>query len=395
MLMTLPHERPHRLRIAFVLPSFGKGGMERCVANLVNHLDPSRYETVVISLTESTAAANWIEPELRQVIALNKRDGSNLRIVRELARELREQRIDLAYSHNWGTLLESVLAIRMAGTPFHIHAERGTVLGEINLTPARRRLRALATRWGLSRTDGIVCPSIATAKTLRDACGLPLDRISILPNGVSTPQVADRRRAREALRERMGVDERAVIFGSVGRLHPVKGFQDLIQALELACQRQVDARLVIVGGGNEDPETIRAAERSEFRDRIYLPGHQEQVGEWMAGMDVYVNSSHSEGLSQSVLEAMSLGLPLIVTDVGDHAEVVGREAGSCGLVVPPAQAAALADAMERLASDIALRRSCGENSQQRHRTQFSLESMMASYERLFDALGAPVTAGGR
>jgi glycosyltransferase involved in cell wall biosynthesis len=64
-------------------------------------------------------------------------------------------------------------------------------------------------------------------------------------------------------------------------------------------------------------------------------------------------------------------------------------------VVPPAQAAALADAMERLASDVALRRSCGANSQLRHRTQYSLESMMASYERLFDALGSPVTAGGR
>jgi len=392
MLMTLPHERPQRLRIAFILPSFGKGGMERCVANLVNHLDRDRFETVVVSLTDSTSAANWIEPELRQVIALKKRDGSNLRIVRELARELRQHRIDVAYSHNWGSLLETVLAARLARTPFHVHAERGTVLGEINLTPGRRRLRALATRWGLSRTDGIVCPSAATAQTLRDVVGVDLQRITVLPNGVSTPQVADRAGARQALRERMGVDERAVIFGSVGRMHPVKGFLDLIQALELASRRGVDARLVIVGGGDEDPETIRAAERSEFRDRIYLPGHQEQVGEWMAGMDVYVNSSHSEGLSQSVLEAMSLGLPLIVTEVGDHGEVVGRDVGACGLVVPPAQPAALADAMERLAADADRRRMYGEHSQLRHRTRYSLESMMGSYERLFDALAASPAA---
>jgi glycosyltransferase involved in cell wall biosynthesis len=114
----------------------------------------------------------------------------------------------------------------------------------------------------------------------------------------------------------------------------------------------------------------------------------------MVGMDVYVNSSLSEGLSQSVLEAMSLELPLIVTDVGDHAAVVGGSDGVCGLVVPPAQPDALAGAMVLMATDADWRRSCGRNGLSRHTARFSLKSMISGYEKFLDSVAAQVPSSG-
>ena len=119
-----------QVRIAFVVHTFDMGGLERCVARLVNRLDPARFEPMIVCMDRNGDAAGWLQRPDVPIVELRKRAGNDPAVIRRLAKTLRENRIDVVHSHNWGTLLETVLARRWAKTAYHGHAEHGLGLAE-------------------------------------------------------------------------------------------------------------------------------------------------------------------------------------------------------------------------------------------------------------------------
>jgi glycosyltransferase involved in cell wall biosynthesis len=215
--------------------------------------------------------------------------------------------------------------------------------------------------------------------------GLPRQRIHVIPNGVEPPKVDDYDGSRRQIRQRLGIDTDTVLFGSVGRLADVKNFDGLLKAIAAAQQSPRKFHVVLVGDGPSRKSLEEQLRVLRLGDRVHFAGHQDEVGQWLAAMDVYINCSHSEGLSQGVLEALSMGIPLIVTDVGDHLHVV-RGAEPCGLVVPRGDTAALANAIEQMANDLDLRRATGAGARERYCSAYSLPSMVRAYTELYQSL---------
>ena len=374
------------LRIAYVVHTFDMGGIERCVARLVNHLDRSQFEPVVICLDRNGDAAGWIESDEVPIIELHKRAGNDPRLIGRLSRVLRKNRIDLVHSHNWGTLLETVLARKWARTPRHVHAEHGMELNDLQVVNWRRTLRDQALKWGMRRVDAVVTVAQWVRDRLAQKCGLERGQIEIVPNGVEALTVANPRHERLRLRRMLGIPDSAMVAGSIGRLAPVKNFGMVIDAVEKLVRRQLDLHLILVGDGPELSFLKTRLENSSMAQRVHFVGWQTDTGPWLAAMDVYVNSSLSEAMSLSVLEAMGAGLSLAVTDVGENARLVDGEA-PCGIVVPSGDAQSLANAMHRLLSHSELRDEYSRSARQRFSDNYRVTHMVKRYETLYAALG--------
>jgi glycosyltransferase involved in cell wall biosynthesis len=380
-----------RLRIAYVVHTFHVGGLERCVARLVNRLDRSRFQATIVCLHRNGRAAEWIDRDDVPLIEIHKRNGNDPLAVGRLARVLKELRADVVHSHNWGTLVETALARRWARVPVHVHAERGTLLGNVDGRGLRTRVRGACARWAMNRADCVITVAESVERRLIDRCGRLRVPVRRIPNGVDAPAVADPEAERAALRRSLGVAPGAIVLGSVGRLVPVKDFGTAIDAVAQLEARETDwqsglrsgdVHLVLVGDGPERGALEALAERRHVADRVHLVGQTSEVGKWLAAMDVYLNVSLSEGMSQSLLEAMAMGLPTVVTDVGDNAALVSGPA-ACGLVVPSGEAAVVAEAIARLLAGPNRRAELGENARARHAARYGVDAMIRTYEDLY------------
>ncbi|MCB1742042.1 MAG: glycosyltransferase, partial [Gammaproteobacteria bacterium] len=384
------------LRIAYLVPSLDVGGMERCVARLVAGLDPTRFSALVVSLTELGEASRWFDDRAR-LLAMHKQPGHDPSLFWRLAGVLREQRIDLVHSHNWGTLLEAVVARRCARVKAHVHAEHGTVLGDLGVSGLKRWLRRRASQWGMEHSNAVVCVSDATRRKLVEACGVAYQDVLTVDNGVPVPTT--RPADRERMRRSLGLGEHALLVGSIGRLHEVKNFPALVGIVDQLNAGDHEVHLALVGDGPERDALAARAATLVHRDRVHLPGESDEVGAWLSAFDVYVNCSFSEGVSLGLLEAMAMGLPSVVTRVGDHAQVVtarstqpqvadGADA-ACGSVVEPGDTEGLATALKALIADEPYRRALGANACRRHRRDFSVERMVTHYQELYESLLSP------
>jgi glycosyltransferase involved in cell wall biosynthesis len=221
---------------------------------------------------------------------------------------------------------------------------------------------------------------------VRDFCvshiGLPPEKLGVIYNGVQVPETSAS--PREA-RAKLGLPLDGQVIGTVSRLYLVKGIDFLIRALA----QMDDAALAIVGDGPERAALETLADTLGVAGRIHWTGHRRDVPTLLPAFDLYVQPSLHEGMSNTILEAMAAGLPVVATAVGGTPEVV--DDGVTGLLVPPRDPDALAGVIVRLLRDLDLRRKMGRAGQERVRRHFSLEQMVrqtqALYERLLKTRG--------
>jgi len=384
------------LRVALIVHTFDPGGLERCIAILANRLDRDRFHPAIFCLNRSGSAADWVRRDDVPVIELHKRAGNDVRAIFRLAKALRAHEIDLVHSHNWGTLVETSAARRLAGVARHVHAEHGLELADLRLGAVKRTLRSAATRWALRQADAVIAVCRQVAQRLEQRCGFPARRVELIANGVEAQTDTQDSTSRERIRRSLGIPDDTWIVGSVGRLAPVKDFGTAIEALALIGQRGIEAHLLLVGDGPEREILLAKAEAAGVAAKIHFAGQQNEVGSYLAAMDLYVNSSLSEGMSLSILEAMASGLPLVVTDVGENAALVAGGEAPCGVVVPPGAAAPMADAIQRLLSDPDQRRRSGCRAAERFRRLHGAQNMVRRYEEVYASVAladAPANGG--
>jgi glycosyltransferase involved in cell wall biosynthesis len=357
------------------------------VARLLNHLDRTAVQPLLICLDRNGTAADWVQVDDVQVIELHKRSGNDPRVVGKMARLLRREGVELVHSHNWGTLVETSLARRWARVPYHVHAERGTVLGSVDHVGWRSRMRAAVTRRILSSCDAILAVSESVRGRLSDRCHIDRSRVEIIANGVDVPAVDNRQVARSECRRQLGISDDTILIGSVGRLAPVKNFRMAVKALEILSKRDLNCQLVLVGDGPQREQLAAWANEAGIQQQVHLVGQQASVGPWLAAMDIFINTSVSEGMSQAILEAMALGLPMVVTDVGENARLVEDPEG-CGDVIPSEDHERLAVALDSLVRDPERRRKLSQRAITRHRNHYTIGVMVQRYQQLYGRLAA-------
>lgn len=209
--------------------------------------------------------------------------------------------------------------------------------------------------------------------------GLPASRIEVITNGVDPEARSEF--ARDELRVTLAVTTSTVVLITVARLDPVKDLATLLAAMDGAAREGVDLHLVVVGDGPERPALEAQAWSLGLASRVTFLGHREDARRWLSAADVYVSSSVSEGISLTILEGMSAGLPVIATAVGGTPEIVDA---SCGLLVPSRDPAALTGAIVALARDPDRRRRLGAAARGRVLDSFTIDRMVDSYRQVYE-----------
>ncbi len=187
------------------------------------------------------------------------------------------------------------------------------------------------------------------------------------------------------LRQTLGLPPSSVVFGTVGRLNEAKQQQRMLVALRTLIDQGEDAALAIVGDGELRAELERETDRLGLRDRVRFLGARSDVPELLAGMDVFLLSSRTEGYSLALVEASAAALPIVATDVGGNAEIVHD--GRTGLLVPAGDDDRLAAAMAELLRNVSRREQLGRQARQWALEEGSLDAMCDGYERLYAGAG--------
>jgi sugar transferase (PEP-CTERM/EpsH1 system associated) len=372
----LPLGDTPRLRVAYLIHRLRLGGLETVAVELANSLEPTRFESSVISLATPDPRQNNLQTTRVRLVALHKPEGNHPAVIYHLYRALRALRPHIVQTHNWGTLLEGIIAAKCAGVPLVIHAEHGTIQGSWGRLAMQRFL------W--RRVHKVLCVSQAHRQRLAEAVGFPSDRLMPILNGVDinafTPRPADK----EAIRADMGLELDPLYIGTVGNLRPVKNQTLLLQAAQQVCAKHHQVRVVIIGDGPLREQLMRTAEELGIHKQVRLLGARAEIPDLLNALDIFVLPSLSEGLPMSILEAMACGLPVVATSVGGVPEVVVD--GETGLLVPSQDVWQLVGALETLVQQATTRLKLGQQGRQRAVEYFSLPRMVHEYQTLYESL---------
>jgi len=361
-----------RIRVVHVLDSLGPGGLERGVINLIRNASEN-FEHSIVCLSRSGSMAAEL-PEGTLVLELGKPAGNSARFIWRLARTLKELRPNITHTRNWGGL-DAVLAARLARIWGVVHGEHGWGVDD----PQGQNRKRLLVRRFLSRwVREFTCVSKQMEQWLKSEVRVrkPVTQIY---NGVF---VADRLSAEEGskLRDRLGLARRTFVAGIVARLDPIKDHETLFRAFRVVRKKASDVRLVVIGDGPERQRLMGLAEEGTLFLR-----HRPDATTLLRALDVFVLPSINEGISNTILEAMAAGLPVIASNAGGNPELVVH--GETGFLFQVGDAEGLASNLLRYREQAALRRQHGDAGRQRAERKFTIRRMVERYEEVYRRVG--------
>jgi sugar transferase (PEP-CTERM/EpsH1 system associated) len=368
--------------VAHVIHRLGVGGLENGLVNLINRMPDERYRHMIVCLTEATAFAERIRVGNVDIAELHRRAGHDGAVHLRLFRLLRDRRPAIVHTRNLGAL-ECIVTSALAGVPARIHGEHGRDLTDIDGSNRRYLALRRAVRPFVSR---YVAVSKDLEEWLVSAVRVPSAKIIQIYNGVDTLKFKPPDHAVGGGGLTSRVPRGSVLIGTVGRLSGEKDQRNLIEAFALllrgpAAQKRL--HLVIIGDGPMRPELEQRVRTLKLEESVQFLGERDDVPALYRSLDIFALPSLGEGVSNTILEAMSSGLPVVATDVGGNSELVRH--GETGFIVPSASAAAMADALARYVKDAALRKQHGTEGRRRVERCFSMDSMVGGYLELYDS----------
>ena len=369
--------------IAHVVYRFDTGGLENGVVNLINHMPADRYRHAVIALTEVTDFRKRVQRGDVQFYSLHKPPGQTFWIFPQLFRLFRQLRPAIVHSRNLAAL-ETQLPAWLAGVPVRIHGEHGRDVSDLDgsniaYQRIRRFYRPFVTYYlALSRD---------LAQYLNGIIHIPENKMLQVYNGVSTERFTPSGDRAQISDYPFSADQHWVI-GTVGRMQTVKDQLTLarafVRALEIAPELKPRIRLALVGDGPLKAECQQILDQADLGYLAWLPGERTEIPEIMRALDCFVLPSLAEGISNTILEAMASGLPVIATDVGGNSDLV--DSGITGEIIPPADYETMAQSILRYAKNPDASKTIGDAGRQRVEQKFSLNAMVVAYQRVYDQL---------
>lgn len=362
-------------RFAHLIECDGPGGAERMLASVTRDLQDRGDETLVVAPAHGEG---WLARELSgtgvRVELFDLDRPFSPRFSRWLAEVFRRHRVALVHSHEFTMAVYGAWAARRVGIP-HIITMHGSRYY------AGRLQRRIAMRLAVQFSSATVAVSRMLSQSIARDLWIRPSRIVTIPNGVRPPLSAEP----STLRDELGLRPDDHLVVAVGNLYPVKGHTVLVDALALLAApplpRFPRLHVAIAGRGELEALLRSRAAHLGVRDRLHLLGLRSDIGNVLAGADLFVLPSLSEGVPLALLEAMLAGKPVIASAVGEVPTVL--DGGRAGTLVAPADAAGLAAAMDALLSDRVRARALGAAAQTRANAGYAFDVMMGAYRALY------------
>lgn len=368
--------------VVHVIYSLGTGGLENGLVNLINRSPSDRFRHAIVCLTTSGDFAARLTAPNVAIVSLNKRPGHDLGVYWRLWRCLMKLRPQVLHTRNLAALEMHLVGMLVPGLR-HVHGEHGRDIYDLDgSNPRYRRLR----RWVAPLVDRFITVSRDLQEWLTQTVGVDSRKVQQIYNGVDHDMFHPRSAARPDLAPPGFLGPAECVIGTVGRLAEVKDQATLIRAVgRLSRERPVlsDAlRLVIVGDGPLRAPLEELASEQGIADITWFAGDRSDVPELLRTMDVFVLPSLAEGISNTVLEAMSTGLPVVGTRTGGNPELVDEDV--TGHLVPVADDRVLADTLLELIDQPRKLLLMGRAARERVLEQFNWRRTVEEYLAVYD-----------
>ena len=369
-----------KIHIHHVLLSLQPGGLENGVVNVVNRLDPEKFRSSVCCLRTTGEFAKRIIRSDASVHEMRSSGGNDWKLPFKLARLFARTKTDIVHTRNAESFYYGFLGAKLARVPTLIHSEHGRTFNDRELRYRLQRLFSLG-------TDAIFSVSAQLRQDLIAKVGIDPSRIDILYNGVDLSKFGAI--DSQAIRRSISAMPEDFVIGSVGRLVAVKNYDLLIRAL--ARIGHPKAMVVLVGDGPERNRLEATAAAYGVSDRVRFLGHRNDVHELLAAMDVFVLPSISEGMSNTLLEAMASRLPVVASNVGGNPEII-RD-GLDGFLFESNDEGALTAKLRELINSETQRMRLARCARIRIEDKFSIDVMIARYEKLYQSCANAARCG--
>lgn len=372
--------KDRRIRVLHVVQRLGIGGMEKRILRLCNGLDDSTYEIHAVSLRPTDGAMiDW--PRDRHHF-YSIEPGLHLKRLWGLAKLMREGGYDIVHSHNWASMLYGVIAGRLARVPVVLHGEHGLNDDDRKGIPFRRELAAtliahLATR--------IVAVNEFIRRQSLERWSLPDSRVVSIPNGVDLVRFAPGAKS--------GSTESGMTIGTVARFDPIKNLPCIIRGFDVFRQRvpSLKTRLILVGDGPLLNDMQNLAASLGCADIIEFPGETKTPEEWYSRFDIFLNGSFSEGMSNTILEGMACGLPVVASDVPGNRAWLAEEVNA--LFFESDNPEDLARCLATLSAAEDMRFRMGANNRRLAENEYDNRDFIMRYHHLYQQLLDEKTKG--
>jgi sugar transferase (PEP-CTERM/EpsH1 system associated) len=368
--------------VVHVIYSLGTGGLENGLINLINRSPRDRFRHAIVCLAKTGDFATRLTVPDVPIVSLNKRPGHDLGVYWRLWRCLMTLRPQIMHTRNLAALEMHLIGVLVPGLR-HVHGEHGRDIYDLDgSNPRYRRLR----RWIAPLVDRFITVSRDLQHWLTETVGVTTDKVRQIYNGVDHDVFHPRGVRRPDLAPIGFLGSAACVIGTVGRLAEVKDQTTLINAVARLMREQPalsDAiRLIIVGDGPLRTQLEQLADEQGIASITWFAGDRSDVPDLLRMMDLFVLPSLAEGVSNTVLEAMATGLPVVATRTGGNPELVSVDV--TGQLVPVADDRALADTLLELIDRPRKLLTMGQAARERVLEQFNWRRTVEAYLAVYD-----------
>lgn len=356
--------------IMHVVCSLECGGLEKVVISFANRLDKKRFNNTICCLDSIGELAEEVNEGIKVILAGRKVKRFDYSLIFKLAQIFKKEKVGLVHTHNMGPLIYGTLAARLAGVPIVINTRHGRANKKCN--------RVI---WGMN--DAIITISEDARREILKWNHINEEKVRVIYNGIEINKFhfSNKQCSVIEIRKELNLQKDTYIIGIVARLAIEKDHKTLIKAFRNIVNSNINAELVIVGGGSCERDLKNIAKKENIMGRVKFLGFRDNIPKILTIFDVFVLSSVMEGISITLLEAMAAGKPVVATNVGGNPEVIVD--GVTGFLVPPKKPDEMALSIIKILQESKLAKKMVDAGRKRVEEKFSLDRMVNEYMGIY------------
>ena len=373
------------ISILFVIDGLEFGGGERGFLQLIRELPCERYNIHVATSPEGGFFKVLTGMGI-DVIPLNLKKRVSVNNIKRLSEIIRERKINIIHSQGGRTDFYARMAAKMLKQKVKVVSTIQMPVEGFDVSTLRKGIYRFFDRFSERYVDRFIVVSEVLRKTLVSNHRIPSDNVFKIYNGIELNeyQPGNSDESFKRIRKEYNIGEDVFLIGAVGRMVWQKGFEYLIEAIPDIVRDIPDANFLFVGDGPLRQKLEALSEELRVRDNVIFAGFRSDIKEILSAIDILVIPSLLEGFPMVTLEAMAMAKPIVATNIDGITEQI-RD-GVDGILVPPKDPSALAEAVMRILNDKELARSIGLAARKKVEQEFSVEKMVAETEKVYQSL---------